>query len=142
VCTATGEENSFPANTSEDDIVKSLFDKGLLFNQSIDFSAENSGSDRYNDLFIWSASQGDYPEKPWQVLAAIDITSNPLDAKLMQAYSCSINTHSLDWLLSLIQVNSAIVAWTDIVKGACLRHKTLPIRQLCPRIPVQSLPQA
>jgi hypothetical protein len=77
VYNATGEENSFPADTNVTDIARLMQERGLLFNQSGSLSDELDGQSGTNALFIWTASQGDYPTKPWQVRAAVDMTSNP-----------------------------------------------------------------
>jgi hypothetical protein len=117
VCNATGEENSFPADTNATDIVQLMLERGLLFNQSWTYSYELHGQSGTNALFIWTASQDDYPTQPWQVRAAVDMTSNPQAEKVMKVYSCSMDAPSLDWLLSLIRAQIAITGWVDIVKG-------------------------
>lgn len=120
VCTPTGQENTFPPNINGTLIAEILVDQGLLFSQVVFLSFEYHGSSPADGLFILSASQtpSPYRTEPWQVHAAVDVTLNPLNEKLMKICLCSIDAPSIGCLLSLVEAYAAVENWIDIVKEA------------------------
>jgi hypothetical protein len=117
VCNATGEESPFPAATDGNVILQSMQAQGLLFNQSSSSCFQGSGSNDYDDFFIWTAPEDDFPTQPWQIRAAVDMNLDFTDDLAMKVYSCYMDAPSLDWLLGDIQLQNSLTNWCQVVKG-------------------------
>jgi hypothetical protein len=117
VCNATGEESSFPAATDQNVILQLMQAQGLLFNQSYSLCFDGTASNYYNDLFLWTAPEDDYPTQPWQIRAAVDMNLDPEADLAMKVYSCYMDAPSLDWLLGGIQLQNSLTNWCEVVKG-------------------------
>jgi hypothetical protein len=121
ICDATGERRSFPASktpTAGDDITSALLEDGLLFNQTQSTCWTVHPDNSINQLFIWSASQDDYPTKPWQVRAAVETTENSEAEKVLEMYTCQMHAHSVDWVLQETVPRTALGNWCEEIKGA------------------------
>jgi hypothetical protein len=116
-CSATGEDRSYPADTNSKDIFQSLNAEGLLFNKSWSSCWNRYPDYSTSDLFIWSASQDDFPTQPWQVRAAVDMTSSAQIEKVMRLFACNMNAPSMDWVLKQTEAQAALTSWCSEVKG-------------------------
>jgi hypothetical protein len=118
---ATGEQ-SFQASkslTAGDDITSALVDDGLLFNQSRTGCWTIHPDNSINQLFIWSASQDDYPTEPWQVRAAVETTEDTEAEMVMEMHTCQMVAPSVDWALQETVPQTALYRWCEEVKGGC-----------------------
>lgn len=107
VCNATGEESSFPADINSDVTLQLMQAQRLLFNQS-SFACFDGRGYNYNDLFMWTAPEDDYPTQPWQIRAAVDMNLDPEADLAMKVYSCYMDAPSLVWLLGDIQLQNEL----------------------------------
>ena len=122
-CQGLGEDRSFSMDATPVAIYESLQRDGLLYNESVG-DAYNSytkdGKITTNDLFIWSGSQDSFPTGPWSVRAAVQIPEDPPTKLKMTIYDCHMETHSIEWFMSDIDVQAALSNWAGIV-GATLK---------------------
>ena len=127
-CQGLGEDRSFSIDTKPIDIYKSLLRDGLLFNESA--ADEYNSYTKHgkiitiNDLFIWSGSQDSFPTGPWSVRAAVEIPEHSPTKRKMTIYDCYMETQSIEWFMSDIDVQAALSNWAGIV-GATLKPNNI-----------------
>ncbi|KIX94142.1 uncharacterized protein Z520_10168 [Fonsecaea multimorphosa CBS 102226] len=116
VCNATGAQRTFPANASTDSVFEGLLQDGLLFNTTMYQTWDDSGSGP-RGLFVWSASEKNYPTGPWSILAGVQTSLNTTSPKRMETYMCSMSAPKVSWLLERMQVSNNLEMWAATVQS-------------------------
>lgn len=121
-CEGTGQDVSFAADASPATVSNDLQYRGFLFDESTYqcWTVHPDGS--INRLVAWSADQPERPTGPWDVRAAIDVTADPHEEKVMKTYTCHMDAPSIDWVLAKTVTTDALSGWCEVLSGALWAH--------------------
>ncbi|KAJ9493607.1 hypothetical protein H2202_010923 [Exophiala xenobiotica] len=124
-CQQIGQDSTYIARESPQTMLDDLRSRGLLYEQQSYCSTQFIGNNWYVQMAAWSSSVGDWEnelqgETPdqiinstfleqWDVRAAIDMSPNPEDPKVMRSYQCSMDTTELDYIRGKLQAATTLL---------------------------------
>jgi hypothetical protein len=130
-CQAVGADSTYLVEQNQTLMIEDLISRGLLY-ESASYCATNYiGVNWYTQFVAWSPSVADWswhleglsaseiidsPEShSWNVLAAVDMSPNATDAKVMRSFNCTMNAPAVEFVLGKVQASSTLQEYCENV---------------------------
>ncbi|KAF2100289.1 hypothetical protein NA57DRAFT_54380 [Rhizodiscina lignyota] len=136
-CRRVGKDSTYPFDTPPLSIVEDLVLRGLMYDPSSYCPTMLIGKNQYIQMLAWSSSVSDWSYEIagktseeiatdtelhlWNVLAAVDLSTEPSDDKVMRSFNCTMNAPAVEFVLGKLQgtttLSSFCLALTTNVYG-------------------------
>jgi hypothetical protein len=120
-CQDSGADISFPMNASFDSIYQELDSQQLVFTEYWSGCLDHHGDNINGRFLVWTTSSpqpGDLLAKPWDVRAAVDMTTDAYAAEqVMRPFLCQMDAPSLDVILAQTSIDWWFLSWCEEVRG-------------------------
>lgn len=139
-CQQNGQDVQYPARSDPNVIAQDLLSRDLLYNSTSMCATQFIGEDWYVQLATWSPSVGDWENQlagqsagqiinstiseQWDVRAAIDMSGNPEDDKLMRSYQCTMNPTALDYVRGKLQAATTLNTFCNNLRSNVYHYFT------------------
>jgi hypothetical protein len=117
-CNDLGQDQSFSVDADDTTIANELVSQNLqYFDWSSTSLTEADGKSTH--LVLWSGSNDDTSDSPFDVLASIDLDGFYTDDKIMRTYHCKVTSTvdsymaSINQILSQMHSNTSLSQWVD-----------------------------
>jgi hypothetical protein len=139
-CQHVGQDARYIPREDPNVIAKDLFSRDLLYESNTGCATQFIGHNWYVQLAMWSSSVGDWQNQlagqsegqiinstvseQWDVRAAIDLSKNPEDDKIMRSYQCTMNATSLERVRGKLQAATTLATFCENMRSNVYRYLT------------------
>ena len=139
-CQQIGQDSTYPPRQDVQSMIDDLTSRELLYQASTSCKTQFIGLNWGVQVAIWSSSVGNWEgqlagETPdqiinstiseqWDVRAAIDMSPNPEDPKVMPSYQCSMDTTELDYIRGKLQAGDTLLTFCNNMRSNVYHYFT------------------
>ncbi|KAN0093494.1 hypothetical protein V8E51_016678 [Hyaloscypha variabilis] len=120
-CQDSGPDIAFPVNASFESIYREFDSQQLVFTEYWSGCYDHHGDNVNGRFLLWTTSTpqpGDQFAKPWDVRAAVDMTTDAYAAQqVMRPFLCQMDAPSLDVILAQTSIDWWFLSWCEVVRG-------------------------
>lgn len=131
-CETAGNDVTYPARESQDAIMIDLYEKDLLYNYYAPEATNYIGINVYLQFLVWSSAVGNWDQNltgtpdeiidskelhPWDVRAAVDISPNNTQPKVMRPFHCTMNAPAVEFVVGKVQPQYTLEVFISYLRG-------------------------
>ncbi|KAK5051461.1 hypothetical protein LTR84_003113 [Exophiala bonariae] len=139
-CTQDGKDVQYNVRVDPNAIFDDLVSRNQLFGNYSGCETSYIGKNWYTQVMATSSSVGDWSQElsgltpdeiinspishPWDVRAAVDMSPNATDEKLMRTFLCTLDAPSLEYQLGKIQAITTLTTYCNNFRASIYQYFT------------------
>jgi hypothetical protein len=124
-CQNAGGDVIYPEGNNQTYIMQDLYQKNLLYDYEGHCASNFIGKNCFTQFVVWTSPVDDWSQDLagltpdeiihssemhlWDVRAAVDMSPNESDDKIMRPFHCTVNAPSVEYILGKIQPHSTLI---------------------------------